>query len=297
MATVLVPKLTKDCALELVTERARIDTRLEELLPPVEGDDVVATAMREGALAPGKRIRPLLMLLAARDLNAFSPAILDLGCAVEMVHAASLFLDDMPCMDNAQMRRGRPTIHVQFGEDIAVLGAVALLSHAFCVVASTAGIAPVLRNQMVCLLSAAVGSQGLVRGQCRDLREGAQDRTAEAITNTNHLKTGLLFTAALDMTTLAINAKPSIREGMHRFANVLGLAFQLLDDLQDGHGMGKDANQDEGKSTLVALLGRDTVRSHFETHLSEAHTALAGMGLAGGGLDQMLDALFGQAIH
>ncbi|GGM06999.1 polyprenyl synthetase family protein [Pseudomonas asuensis] len=297
MATVLVPKLPKECAFELVTERARINTRLEELLPPVEGNDLVAAAMREGALAPGKRIRPLLMLLASRDLDAFSPAIIDLGCAVEMVHAASLFLDDMPCMDNATLRRGRPTIHVQFGEDIAVLGAVALLSHAFCVVASTSGVAPVLRNQMVCMLTSAVGSQGLVRGQYRDLRDGAKSRSAEAISDTNHLKTGLLFTAALDMTTLAVSAKPSVREGMHRFAIELGLAFQLLDDLQDEHGLGKDAHQDDGKSTLIALLGRESVQAQFENHLGAARNALAGMGLAGGGLDQMLDVLFGQTIN
>ncbi|ENA36622.1 MULTISPECIES: polyprenyl synthetase family protein [Pseudomonas] len=297
MATVLVPKLPKECAFELVTERARIDTRLEELLPPVENDDLIAAAMREGALAPGKRIRPLLMLLASRDLDAFSPAILDLGCAVEMVHAASLFLDDMPCMDNATLRRGRPTIHVQFGEDVAVLGAVALLSHAFCVVASTSGVAPVLRNQMVCMLTSAVGSQGLVRGQYRDLREGAKSRSAEAINSTNHLKTGLLFTTALDMTTLAVSAKPSVREGMHRFATELGLAFQLLDDLQDGHGLGKDAHQDDGKSTLVALLGRESVQAQLENHLDTARKSLAGMGLTGGGLDHMLDALFGQPIR
>jgi geranylgeranyl diphosphate synthase type II len=297
MATVLVPKLPKECAFELVTERARINTRLEELLPSVEGNDLVAAAMREGALAPGKRIRPLLMLLASRDLDAFSPAIIDLGCAVEMVHAASLFLDDMPCMDNATLRRGRPTIHVQFGEDIAVLGAVALLSHAFCVVASTSGVAPVLRNQMVCMLTSAVGSQGLVRGQYRDLRDGAKSRSAEAISDTNHLKTGLLFTAALDMTTLAVSAKPSVREGMHRFAIELGLAFQLLDDLQDEHGLGKDAHQDDGKSTLIALLGRESVQAQFENHLGAARNALAGMGLAGGGLDHMLDVLFGQTIN
>ncbi|MDN3234848.1 polyprenyl synthetase family protein [Pseudomonas sp. WAC2] len=297
MATVLVPKLPKECAFELVTERARIDTRLEELLPPVENDDLIAAAMREGALAPGKRIRPLLMLLASQDLDAFSPAILDLGCAVEMVHAASLFLDDMPCMDNATLRRGRPTIHVQFGEDVAVLGAVALLSHAFCVVASTSGVAPVLRNQMVCMLTSAVGSQGLVRGQYRDLREGAKSRSAEAINSTNHLKTGLLFTTALDMTTLAVSAKPLVREGMHRFATELGLAFQLLDDLQDGHGLGKDAHQDDGKSTLVALLGRESVQAQLENHLDTARKSLAGMGLTGGGLDHMLDALFGQPIR
>ncbi|TWI53017.1 geranylgeranyl diphosphate synthase type II [Pseudomonas duriflava] len=294
MATVLVPTPAKDSALELVKERARIDVRLEELLPPVESGDLVCAAMREGALAPGKRIRPLLMLLAARDLGHVTPAILDLGCAVEMVHAASLFLDDMPCMDNAQMRRGRPTIHVQYGEDVAVLGAVALLSHAFCVVASVPGVAPVLRTQMVCLLSGAVGSQGLVRGQYRDLREGQTAREAAAISSANQLKTGSLFTAALDMTALALSAKPAIREGMHHFAVELGQAFQLLDDLQDGQGIGKDAHKDHGKSTLVSLLGQDAVQAQLDCHLQAARQALQNIGLGSGGLGHLVDVLFDQ---
>ena len=118
-----------------------IEQRLDQLLPVESERDLVGAAMREGALAPGKRIRPLLLLLAARDLccSATPAGLLDLACAVETVHAASLILDDMPCMDDAQLRRGRPTIHCQYGEHVAILAAVALLGKAFGVVATAEG--------------------------------------------------------------------------------------------------------------------------------------------------------------
>ena len=111
--------------------RAQVDERLGQWLPLAPPQDAIATAMREGTLAPGKRVRPLLLLLTLKDLQqetTVSDAGLDLACALEMVHAASLFLDDMPCMDNAELRRGWPTIHRQFGEDVAVLGSPCLLA-------------------------------------------------------------------------------------------------------------------------------------------------------------------------
>ncbi len=126
---------------ELAGIRHEFETRMAQLLPDsANGADALAAAMRAGTLGAGKRMRPLLLMLVARDLGCASPALFDIACAVEMVHAASLILDDMPCMDNAMLRRGQPTIHVQYGEDVAVLASVALLSRAFGVLATAPGI-------------------------------------------------------------------------------------------------------------------------------------------------------------
>lgn len=257
----------------LLTLREAVNYRLEQLLPPGGEEDRVIAAMREGTLTPGKRIRPLLLLLVAQDLGCdpAQPGMIDLACSVEMIHAASLMLDDIPCMDNARMRRGRPTVHRQFGQDVTILSAVALLSTAFGTVASAEGLSGTCRAHAVTELSAAVGLQGLVQGQFRDLQQGNTSRSKEAIARTNDLKTSMLFDASLQMAALAADATPEVRQRLRSFAQDLGQAFQLLDDLADSHsGTGKDINQDEGKSTLVALLGSEEVHQRLRAHLDSA---------------------------
>lgn len=257
--------------------RRDIETRLGCLLPDSGNErDLIALAMRESALAPGKRMRPLLMVLAARDLGYRAAPLLDVACAVEMVHAASLVLDDMPCMDNARTRRGRPTLHLHFGEDVAILTAVALLTRAFGVIASVPDVPPLVRAQLVSTLSEAIGPRGLVHGQCQDLREGSQPRSAEAIALTNELKTGMLFAATLEMAALMAQASESERGSLRSFALELGHAFQLYDDLQDLlPNNDKDQGKDIGKSTLLALLGEAEVRARLRAHLARAETHLA----------------------
>ncbi|MBA1228835.1 polyprenyl synthetase family protein [Pseudomonas viridiflava] len=252
--------------------RERIEARLDELLP-VEGNerDLVALAMREGTLAPGKRVRPMLLMLAAEGLGHVGRQSLDLGCAVEMIHAASLVLDDMPCMDNAQLRRGRPTVHLRFGQDVAILAAIALLSRAFGVVAAINEIEPTTRTRIVEILAETVGMQGLVRGQYQDLREGKHSRCAEEIALTNRLKTGVLFGALMDMAWLISSAEEPVRQALQDFATELGQAFQLYDDLQDNTAdNAKDQGKDQGKSTLVALYGQQKVAEQLQAHLSIA---------------------------
>jgi len=255
-----------------------IEQRLDQLLPVDSERDLVGAAMRDGALAPGKRIRPLLLLLTARDLgcNASAAGLLDLACAVEMVHAASLILDDMPCMDDAQLRRGRPTIHCQYGEHVAILAAVALLSKAFGLVAVAEGLTASARTDAVAELSQAVGMQGLVQGQFKDLSEGDKPRSADAILMTNHFKTSTLFCASMQMASIVAEAPKEAREQLHRFSLNLGQAFQLLDDLCDGlNDTGKDAHQDAGKSTLVNMLGSKVVEKRLRDHLQRADRQLA----------------------
>lgn len=250
-----------------------IDQRLAQLLTLEEGRDCVGVAMRESALGTGKRIRPVLLMLAAQDLGCITSqkGLLDLACSVEMVHAASLILDDMPCMDNATVRRGRPTIHAQFGEHVAILAAVALLSKAFGVIADADGLTPVAKTQAISELANAVGIQGLVQGQFKDLAEGDKPRCAEAISVTNHFKTSTLFCASMHMASIAANASTESRERLLHFSLDIGQAFQLLDDLTDCMtGNGKDINLDAGKSTLVNLLGTQAVEERLRQHLHRA---------------------------
>ncbi len=255
--------------------RAAVEARLGELLPdPGGASGGVAAAMRYGVLAPGKRVRPMLLLLAARGLGVDPRGLLDVACALEMVHAASLFLDDLPCMDDAQLRRNQPTVHVAYGEDVAMLAAVALLACAWRTTAKAAGVAPRVRTEMVAVLSDAVGTEGLVAGQYRDLHEAGPQRTAGHATHTNQQKTGALFTAAFELAALAAGAPRHTRELLRDAADALGQAFQLADDLADGEldpaVIGKDCHQDTGKSTLVALVGPSGTRRLLDVQLRRA---------------------------
>ncbi|WNW10729.1 polyprenyl synthetase family protein [Pseudomonas sp. DTU_2021_1001937_2_SI_NGA_ILE_001] len=256
--------------------RVSIDRRLDELLPESGNErDLIALAMRDSTLAPGKRMRPILLVLAANSLGHRGAQALELGCAVEMIHAASLVLDDMPCMDNAQLRRGRPTVHLKFGEDVAILTAIALLSRAFGVVAGIAELPAATRTQLVEVLANTVGMQGLVRGQFQDLRDGQQARSAEQIALTNTLKTGVLFGAIMDMAWLVSGATPCKRSPLQNFALELGQAFQLYDDLHDSSpDTAKDQGKDAGKSTLMALYGPEGVTLRLYEHLRKAQACL-----------------------
>jgi geranylgeranyl diphosphate synthase type II len=259
--------------------RARIDARLHAWVPePPPDADLVSIAMHACVSAPGKRLRPLLLLLAAEDLGVEAGTVIDAACALEMVHAASLALDDLPCMDDALVRRGRPALHVDHGQDIAILAAVALLGQAFNAAASSS-LAPSVRLRCMTVLAESIGPRGLVGGQCRDLRDGRNSRSIEAIAETNHLKTGSLFTAALEIAGLAAHADAGTRAALIVFAVELGQAFQLADDISDASAsvqtLGKDVGRDAGKSTLVALLGLAAARELLAGHIDRAEAALA----------------------
>ncbi|CAN7495305.1 polyprenyl synthetase family protein [Massilia sp. LjRoot122] len=282
--------------------RNAIEERMAQLLAE-SGDqaDLLGGAMRAGALSAGKRMRPLLVMLVARDLGCTSPALADVACAVEMVHAASLILDDMPCMDNARLRRGKPAIHVQYGEDLAILASVALLSRAFGVLASAGDIPPVTRARLVARLSDTVGSQGLVRGQFQDLHGGA--RTLDAIATTNELKTGVLLGVAVDMAAIVAQADERVAASLRAFALAAGHAFQIRDDFLDlpgedialtGSGSGKDTGKDLGKATLLASLGADEAQRRLARHLHDAQRHLGDALGAAAGTRRFVGGLFAQ---
>lgn len=254
--------------------RLRIEARLAVLLPPADASsDAVAGAMHAAVLGPGKRLRPLLTLAIGESLGGRGAGLLDFACAVELVHCASLVLDDMPAMDNALLRRGQPAVHVRFGEDVAMLATVALVTEALRIVAAAPGLPAATRASAVEVLCDTIGPAGLVRGQYRDLHEGGGPRSADAAAEANAQKTGVLFAAALELSALAAST-PSASADLRRAALALGQAFQLRDDLED-MAPGPGATwEDAGKSTLSHVIGAASARGRLQSELQEARQAL-----------------------
>ena len=248
--------------------RTAVDARLSALLPePASAPLLLTAAMRHAVLAPGKRLRPLLTLLAARCLDGSETTALDPACAVEMVHAASLVLDDLPCMDDAPLRRGLPSTHARFGEDVAVLAAVALLNQAYAVIARAPGVGEGARLRMITALTDAVGVGGLVGGQEEDLR-GELGASLSALRDVHHRKTGVLFMAAVEIGARSAGAEEPVVTALKRFAAELGLAFQALDDLDDGA-------EDQAAASVLSFLGKDGARREAGRRLDAAKAALS----------------------
>ena len=256
-----------------------IDRRLTKLLPAAgSGAPILVEAVRQASLGQGKRVRPVLAMLAAAHFGARERDAVDFGCALELVHTASLILDDLPCMDDAAMRRGLPTLHRRFGEDTAVLGAVALLNHSYSIIGADRELSAETRLALQGLVSEAVGFGGLVCGQSRDLREAESMRTEEALTSLNHQKTGVLFVAAVLGGAIIAGADLAAQNKARIFAGRLGLAFQLWDDLMDSTStleiMGKDAKQDVDRVTFVTLWGVERTRRVVKETIDSALSAL-----------------------
>lgn len=283
-----------------------IDERLDRLVPAAAEPQVLMRAMRHALLAPGKRLRPLLTLMCTAELGGDTLAALEVGCALEMIHAASLVLDDLPCMDDAVLRRDQPTTHLVYGEDVTVLASVALLSRAFGLVACQHHLSPSVRSDLVGLLAACVGCEGLVAGQIDDLHGGCGAAGLRAVEQRHLRKTGALFVAAIE--SAAAIAGPVDAErlaALREFAAHLGIAFQCCDDLLDaGCGaapIGKDVGKDAGKSTYVSLLGVEGAYRTMRLHLARAHALAAGPAISRDGapcaLVQFLDRAFGPELQ
>jgi geranylgeranyl diphosphate synthase, type II len=275
--------------------RAVVDRRLAALSgPPTQGSEL-DRALRYVVLAPGKRIRPILTVYTGWELGQEDLRALDAGCALELVHAASLVLDDMPCMDDAMLRRGQPTAHVAFGEDVAMLASIALLSRAFGLLSTTPHILPATRARLVAILADAVGTDGLAGGQLNDLRSG-RNGSVRDLADRNHLKTGVLFVAAVEMAAAISGVEDDRLVALRDFANELGQAFQLFDDLLDAdasaQAIGKDINQDADKETFVSLLGRDEVARRLHGHLDAALAYLTRVSGGTGPLTGFIRSLF-----
>jgi farnesyl diphosphate synthase len=265
---------------EALKETARlVDAALERLLAVPPGPEArVFEAMRYSALAPGKRLRPFLVLASSHLFMVQQRSALQVACAIEMVHAYSLVHDDLPAMDDSDLRRGRPTCHKQFDEATAVLAGDGLLTQAFEVLAhpDTHG-DPGVRCELVGALAQAAGGHGMVGGQMIDLlAENDPSLDIGAITRLQRLKTGALIAFACEAGAILAKAAPELRLALRGYAHDLGLAFQIADDLLDVEGdtrhTGKPTGSDAaaGKATFVSILGAERARAQAEHLVRQA---------------------------
>ncbi len=248
-------------------------------------------AMRYAVLDGGKRLRPLLVLAARQAVAAgdgkasasagFDEAALRAACAVELIHAYSLVHDDMPCMDNDVLRRGKPTVHVQFGQAQALLAGDALQALAFELLAPEGADVPEPVQARLCrLLARAAGAQGMAGGQAIDLAHVGCGMTEDALRHMHRLKTGALLQASVLMGAHCGNAAPAALQALADYGAALGLAFQVVDDIldvtQDSATLGKTAGKDaeQGKPTYVSLLGLERAQAYARELLVQAMAAL-----------------------
>lgn len=266
--------------------RTVIDRRLGLLLPGAQMvPQRLHQAMRYSLLASGKRLRPLLTVLMARHLGGDDLAAIDPACAIEMVHAASLIMDDLPAMDDSNLRRGQATAHRQFGEDMAILSGIALLNRAFGVMSAAEGIASAVRVELVAALAEAIGSDGLVGGQVLDLHERSPSLGLSGVMEINRRKTAALFAAAAEIGVRVAGAGEPQAAAARRFGASIGHALQISDDLIDDPAYagqtGKDTGKDAEKPTVVSALGKAEAVALYRRHMSAAHASLGDLGAAG----------------
>ena len=271
---------------ELERVAGLVDGRLDQLLgAPVPKATDLAQAMRYAVLGGGKRIRPFLLIQSARLFGVEEKVALDAACALECVHCYSLVHDDLPSMDDDALRRGRPTLHIAFGEATAILAGDALLTFAFEILGDPRSQAdPALRAELVLLLARAGGWRGMALGQALDLSTKRQGFGPDGVANMQALKTGALFRFACEAGAVLGRADASDRAALLAYASAFGQAFQLADDLLDAQGdasaLGKAVAKDasRGKATLVALLGAEAAKARLGVLLEEAEAALAPFG-------------------
>lgn len=269
----------------------------------------LSEAMRYAVLDGGKRLRPLLVFAAVESIHpehldhthaAFSAAV-RAACAVELIHAYSLVHDDMPCMDNDVLRRGKPTVHVQFGEATALLAGDALQALAFeLLTPEDASVSAPVQARLCALLSRAAGCMGMAGGQAIDLASVGKMLTERQLSDMHQRKTGALLHASVMMGAACGQPSPKMTEALHRYGQAMGLAFQVVDDILDvigdsatlGKTAGKDALQE--KPTYVSLMGLQASQKYARDLLNQALAALEGSELA---RTDLLEALAHKVVH
>jgi farnesyl diphosphate synthase len=268
------------------TQLAQVEAALDRWVSP-DMPAGLGVAMRYAVLDGGKRLRPLLVLAAAQAAapEAVGPApteaTLRAACAVELIHAYSLVHDDLPCMDNDVLRRGKPTAHVQFGEAQALLAGDALQALAFELLVPDNGSVGAEQSVRLCrLLAVAAGGMGMAGGQAIDLAGVGRALSQPELEDMHRRKTGALLLASVAMGAATVGMLPAARAALEDYGRALGLAFQVMDDILDvtadsatlGKTAGKDAAAD--KPTFVSLMGLEPARRYADALLSEAHAAL-----------------------
>lgn len=270
----------------LKERRVLVEEALDRFLPPADKEPrSVHEAIRYSVLAPGKRLRPILVLASAESVGGDPQTVLPTACALECIHVFSLIHDDLPCMDNDDYRRGRPTSHKVYGEAIAMLAGDALLALAFELIAENAAtVAPERVVQVLKLLSHASGTGGMVGGQVVDIESEGREITPETLHYIHAHKTGALLTASVLVGAILCGASKQQHNALQRYGESIGLAFQIADDILDvvgdqariGKPVGSDQKQD--KATYPKLFGLQESRRRAHAEVANALAALAGFG-------------------
>jgi geranylgeranyl diphosphate synthase type II len=281
----------------LATRREQVDRALDRLLPPGDAwPGNLHRAIRHSVFAGGKRLRPILCLAAAEVLGAAPEDVLEPACGLEMIHTYSLIHDDLPALDNDDLRRGVPTCHVVFGEATAILAGDALLTHGLGVFAAypTGERRAAAKIRVLEAVVEAIGTRGMIGGQMADI-EAEQEAlpTAELLTRIHENKTGRLMRASLLCGAILAGADEPTLQTVDRYGSRIGLAFQIKDDLldveSDAATLGKASNKDAaaGKATFPVVWGVERSRALLAEHIAEAVAAAEALPRGGGVLPDL----------
>jgi geranylgeranyl diphosphate synthase type II len=285
----------------LDARRATVDAALDRVLPPETAEPVtIHRAMRYSVLAPGKRLRPILVIAGAEAVGGRADAVLDTACALELIHAYSLIHDDLPAMDDDDYRRGRLTSHKVFGEAMAILAGDALLTLAFRLVATNAGrvAPPALVGSIVAEVADAAGTDGMVGGQVVDIESEGKAISPSMLDYIHLHKTAALIRAALRVGARLAGARAEDAEAISRAGQSLGLAFQIVDDILDVEGslaeLGKSAGSDERKqkATYPSLHGLPASKQRARELIEETKRWLSPLGPTADPIRALADFVF-----
>lgn len=274
-------RMVEQCLVSLVQQKQ--DLRLEK-------------AIQHCMFSGGKRLRPVLTLVAAEALGVSAARALRPACTIEMIHTASLVLDDLPCMDDAKVRRGAPACHLAFGEDIAILAAVTLITEAFQVVAGSSALVDAEKVKICSIISDTLGVHGLAAGQERDLRDMIACTDIAEVKAMEHNKTCALFVTCMRIAGVLGGLTDTAAASFWKFGKHLGCAFQIFDDLLDRLGSvsstGKDHKQDEGRATFVTLMSRAEAETLALAELQKGLAVLDAVGMRSECVNSLIETLF-----
>ncbi|MCS7026737.1 MAG: polyprenyl synthetase family protein [Bryobacteraceae bacterium] len=278
-------------------QRRLVDQTLDAVVPPeTQSPETIHKAMRYSLFAGGKRLRPILCMEAARAVGRHVEGVERAACSLELIHTYSLIHDDLPALDNDDLRRGRPTNHKVFGEAIAILAGDSLLTLAFLVLAQLPGVSAETRVRLVAELASASGTvEGMIAGQVRDLEGERETATPERLEAIHRAKTGSLLRASVRMGAIYAGATVEELEAVTRYGEHIGLAFQIIDDVLDleqpSEQLGKTAGKDveQNKITFPAVYGLEESRRMAHNELLRSQQALAIFGQRGARLRELAE--------
>ena len=282
----------------LRTKQKIVDKYLKKYMGQKTTPPVLGEAIRYSLLAPGKRIRPILMIAVTELLGGSAALAMPVACAIEMVHVYSLIHDDLPAMDDDDLRRGRPTNHKVFGEGLAILAGDTLQAEAFNLIVQRSDVKKLGAKKILMVireLGDSCGIKGMASGQALDLQSENKKIKLTALRQLHELKTGRLIRGSVRIGAILAGANAQELKSLTKYAEHLGLAFQIQDDLLDEEGetrvLGKKAGADrrKGKATYPLLIGLAAAKKLLEKEIRAAKRALTGFGKKAGGLSALAD--------